>query len=525
VDPITFSRPEILTAGQAAQLIKDGDTVLIAGSGGGVMDADFVYAAIERRFLEAGRPKDLTLVHVTGIGDPSGETGVSRFAYPGLVRRVIGGHWGWSQKMAQLALDNRIEAYNLPQGVLSLLTREIAGGRKGLLTPVGLGTFVDPRLEGGKLNDRATDDLVEVVNLNGDELLYYQAFPINVAIIRGTSADAHGNISVEQEAVDLDAFSSVQAAYNSGGVTIAQVKVHAGNEIFHPRKVKIPGFMVSAIVVNPDQWQTCEGEYNSVFSGEVRTSPDEITPLAFDIRKLVTRRAALELTPGALVNLGFGISDGVANIAAEEGFGDRIMFSIEQGIVGGVPAKGAIFGAGYNPDAIIDAPSQFDFYHGGGLDMTFLGMAQVDRHGHVNVSKFGNRIAGCGGFIDISQNARKIVFCASFTTGGLKIAIEDGCVRILQEGKVRKFIRDVEQITFSGAWASRQGHEVLYVTERSVFQLTPDGLRLIEAAPGIDIERDVLAHMDFTPQLADPVRTMDPRIFRPEKMNLLKDWN
>jgi len=517
-----MTRPQILSPEQASELVTSGSTVLITGSGGGVMDADRIYAALEQRFLETGKPKDLTLMHVTGIGNGR-EQGINRFAHQGMVKRVIGGHWGWSPSMIQLALENKIEAYNLPQGVLSGLTREIASGRKGMLTSLGTKTFVDPRLQGGKLNTQTTEDLVSLVTLNGEELLFYKAFPIDVAVIRGTTADEAGNISVEQEAVDLDILSSAQAAYNSGGMVIAQVKRLARRHTLHPRMVKVPGFMVDVVVVHPDQWQTSEGEYNPAFSGEIRVPLKAIQPLDFDIRKIVARRAALELTPGSVVNLGFGIADGVANIAAEEALIDDVVFTIEQGLVGGVPAKGAIFGAGYNPDMITDAPAQFDFYHGGGLDATFLGMAQADQHGNVNVSKFGNQLPGCGGFIDISQNAREVIFCATFTAGGLQVDIEEGQLHIVREGKIQKFIPEVEHITFSGEYAREKGQHVLYVSERAVFELGPRGMELIEIAPGVDLKIDILAQMQFTPHIREPLATMDTRIFQPEKMYLRKE--
>lgn len=517
-----MTRSKILSPEQASELVPSGSTILITGSGGGVMDADRTYAALEQRFLETGEPKDLTLMHVTGIGNGR-EQGINRFAHQGMVKRVIGGHWGWSPAMIQLAVENKIEAYNLPQGVLSGLTREIAAGRKGMLTSLGTKTFVDPRLQGGKLNEGTTEDLVSLVTLNGEELLFYKAFPIDVTIIRGTTADEDGNISVEQEAVDLDILSSAQAAYNSGGVVIAQVKRLARRQTLHPRMVKVPGFMVDALVVHPDQWQTSEGEYNPAFSGEIRVPLDAIQPLEFDIRKIVARRAALELTAGSVVNLGFGIADGVANIAAEEGLIDDVVFTIEQGLVGGVPAKGAIFGAGYNPDMITDAPAQFDFYHGGGLDATFLGMAQADQHGNVNVSKFGNQLPGCGGFIDISQNAKEVIFCATFTAGGLRVEIEEGQLHVLQEGKIQKFIPEVEHITFSGEFARERGQRVLFVSERAVFEVSSRGLELIEIAPGIDLEKDVLAQMQFSPHIREPLATMDARIFQPGKMHLRKE--
>lgn len=508
-----------MSADEASGLIDSGDTVLITGSGGGLMDADYIYEAIEERFLSTGQPKELCLVHATGIGSRE-HSGISRFAHEGLVCRVIGGHWAWSPEMIELALENKIEAYNLPQGVLSLLTREIAGRRSGLITHVGLETFVDPRYQGGKLNEITTEDLVERMTIDEVERLFYRTFPIDVAIIRGTTADEAGNISVEHEAASLDVLSSAQAAHSSGGIVIAQVKRIARRESLHPRLVQVPGSLVDVVVVNPEQWQTVEALYNPSFSGEIRMPLDAIEALEFGLRKIVARRAALELHPGSVVNLGFGIADGVANVAAEEGSIQSITFSIEQGIVGGIPAKGDVFGAGYNPNAIIDATHQFDFYHGGGLDMTFLGMAQIDRRGNVNVSKFGSQLPGCGGFIDISQNTPEVIFCGTFTAGGLDLDVVDGILTIRQDGRVDKFVADVEQITFSGNYARAHDQRVLYVTERAVFRLTDRGLELVEIAPGVDLEEDVLAHMAFTPAIASSLETMDPRIFRPEKMNL-----
>jgi propionate CoA-transferase len=512
---------ELMTREQASSLIKNFDTVLITGSGG-LMEADFVYEAIEKRFLQSGEPNNLTLLHVTGIGNGK-EKGTSRFAHKGLVKRVIGGHWFWSPAMIELALNNDIEAYNLPQGVLTLLEREIAAGRKGLFTTLGLKTFVDPRLEGGKINDVTTEDLVELVEVGGEEHLFYKAIPVDVAVIRGSTADEDGNISVEQEAVDLDTLSAAQAAYNSGGIVIAQVKRIAQRKTLNPRLVKVPGFMVDAVVLNPGQWQTSAGEYNPAFSGEKRVPISSIPPLPFDVRKIVARRAAMELKAGMIINLGFGIADGVANVAAEEDIIDHIVFTVEQGIVGGVPAKDNIFGTAHNPDVILDATSQFDFYHGGGLDITFLGMAQIDRFGNVNVSKFGNRLPGCGGFIDISQNAKQVIFLATFTAVGLNVKVQNGKMSILQEGKVKKFIADVEQVTFSGQYASEKKQRVLYVTERAVFRLTESGLELVEIAPGVDLERDILAQMEFSPVVSETLKTMKPAIFNREKMKLIKD--
>jgi propionate CoA-transferase len=502
------------TAAEAAALIDPGDTVLITGSGGGLMDADHVYEGLEERFLNQGTPRDLTLIHATGIGSRD-HTGLSRFAHEGLVRRVIGGHWAWSPEMIELALTNKIEAYNLPQGVLSLLTREIAAGRPGLVTPVGLHTFVDPDRDGGKLNDATTEDLVERTTLNGEPVLFYEGPPIDVTILRGTTADEAGNVSVEHEAANLDVVSAAQAATNSGGIVIAQVKRIAKDGTLPPRSVQVPAPLTDAVVVNPEQWQTVDSRYNPSFSGELRTPADAMASLDFGLRKIVARRAAQELPPNTIVNLGFGIADGVANVVAEQDRLDEVTFSIEQGLVGGVPAKGDIFGAAYNPDAIIDATHQFDFYHGGGLDVTVLGMAQIDRHGHVNVSKFGRQLPGCGGFIDISQNTPKVVFCGTFTADGLDVTVSDDGLDIASEGRIPKFVSEVEHVTFNGRYAEEQDQEVLYVTERAVFRLRDGGLTLTEIAPGVDLERDVLAQMAFTPEVSSSLRRMDDSIFRP----------
>jgi propionate CoA-transferase len=508
---------KLCSVDQAVGLIKNGDTVNLVASGGGFQDAELVYEALEKRFLETGEPNNLTLVHVTGVGYGN-ETGIGRLAHEGLVKRVIGGHWLWSKVMSQLAIDEKIEAYNLPQGVMACMMREIAAGRPGLLTTVGLHTFIDPRLEGGRMNKRAEESLVDLVDFQGQEMLLYRSFPIDVCIVRGTTADEDGNISVEQEGLDLHLLSAAQATYNSGGIVIAQVKRIALRGTLDPRMVRVPAHMVTAVVVDPAQWQTVECEYNPSLCGEVRVPLDAMPTLEFGIRKFIARRAAMELKPGAVVNLGIGVSDGIANIAAEEGIIDDFVFSIEMGVVGGVPAKGLIFGAAWNPDCIMSMPTQFDFYHGGGLDLGFLGMGEADEHGNVNVSKLGKRITGSGGFIDISQNAKEMVFCGTFTNGDIELDVNDGRISIVKDGEVKKFRKQVEQVTFSGEFAAEKGQRVLYVTERAVFRLENGRMVLIEIAPGIDLEKDVLAKMEFRPEIAGDLKIMDAAIFRPERM-------
>ena len=509
----------VLSADDAVALLKDGDTLAIDGSGGGLVEPDALIAALSRRFERTGHPRDLTVIHATGIGDRASR-GVSLLAREGLCRRVIGGHWGQNPEMARLAAANKIEAYNFPQGVLNQLYREIAAGRPGVITHVGLGTFVDPRLEGGKLNSITKEDLVEVVTIGGREWLFYKAFPIDVAFIRGTTADEDGYISLEQEGAILGILPVAQAARNSGGIVIAQVKRLAEAASLPAKSVRVPGPMVDVLVVHERQWQTYEAEYNPAFAGEIRVPLERIKALPFDVRKIVARRAAMEIVPGALLNLGVGMPDGVAAVAAEEGVSEMFTLTVEQGGYGGIPAPGVIFGAVSNPRAILDGPAQFDFYDGGGLDLTCLGMAQADCGGNVNVSKYGTTITGTGGFVDISQGAKTVVFCATFTAGGLEIDIRDGQLRIVREGKHRKFLRQVDQITFSGDHARSKGQRVLYVTERAVLELQPEGLAIVEIAPGIDLRRDVLDKMEFEPLVSRNLKPMDRRLFDPEPMGL-----
>lgn len=512
----------VLTASEAVGLIRSGSTVALVGSGGGILEPSSLYRALGERFVATGSPRDLTLVHANGIGDTQG-SGTGYLAHKGLVKRAIGGHWGMAQAMADLALNNEIEAYNLPQGVLSLLFREIAGGRPGLITHVGLGTFVDPRLQGGKINSITTEDLVEVITIDGEEKLFYRSFPVNVALIRGSTADEYGNVTMELEASYVDTLAMAQAAHNSGGIVVVQVKRLAAGGSLDPRLVRVPGILVDAIVVDTAQKQTCVSEYDPTLSGEIKAVTGSLSPLPLDLRKVVARRAALELIPGAVVNLGYGISDGVAAVSAEEGIFDSVAFVVEQGAVGGIPAGGVIFGAVKNPYAIMDAPYQFDFFDGGGIDMAFLGLAQVDLQGNINVSRFGTRLAGCGGFIDISQNAKQVVFCGLFTAGSSEIQLCPVGLKILKDGKVEKFVREVDQITFSGRYARARGQKVLYITERAVFELGEAGPILIEIAPGVDLEEHIFAKMKFRPEVSRELRVMDARIFRDEPMGFGAD--
>ena len=512
-------RNKIVSAQDAVAVIRAGDTLATSGFVG-IGTPDELLAALAARFVETGEPRNLTLVFAAGQGDGK-ERGLNRLGHDGLLKRVIGGHWGLIPKLGQLALENRIEAYNLPQGCISHLYRDIAAGKPGLISKVGLGTFVDPRLGGGKINAITTEELVRVMEIDGQEWLFYKAFRIDVAFIRGTTADTHGNITMEREALTLDNLAMAMAARNSGGVVIAQVERIAKAGSLNPRLVKVPGTLVDCVVVADAEHhrQTYATAYSPAFSGEIQVPLDSLQVLPLDERKVIARRCAMELPVEGVVNLGIGMPEGVAAVANEERVLDLITLTAEPGVVGGVPAGGLDFGAAYNVEAVIDQNQQFDFYDGGGLDLAVLGMAECDAAGNINVSRFGPRLAGAGGFINISQNARKLLFAGTFTAGGLEIEAANGRLRIVQEGRARKFRASVEQITFAGRRAAALGQPVLYITERCVFELTPQGLRLAEVAPGIDIDRDILAQMDFEP-LVDRPALMPGCLFEAGPMDL-----
>jgi propionate CoA-transferase len=513
---------KVISATQAASLVQDGDSVLVSGSGGGHCVPEAILEALEARFLESQHPRNLCLIHAVGIGDRQLK-GAARFRHPGMLKRSITGALVDSPPLIPMAQRDEIESYTLPQGVIAQLTREIAAGRPGLITKTGLHTFVDPRQRGARQSPSAKDDLVELLEIAGEEWLRFKPYPLDVVFLRGTSADEDGNISMEQEAIPGEMLSSAQAGRRLGAAVVFQVKRLAKRGTLPQRSVKVPGVLVDYVVVDEHQRQTYHSDYNPSYAGEMRIPLEAMRKLPFTERKIVARRAAMEISPGAICNLGAGISTGVSTIAAEEGFLDKIVLTNEQGFIGGAPLTGPDSGAAQNYDAMVDQPYQFDFYDGGGLDIAFLSFAEVDRQGHVNVSRFGDTIVGIGGFVNISQNARKVVFSGTFTAGGLKITTENGRLKILQEGRSRKFVNDVEQICYNGTFAREQGRIAVFVTERAVFRVGGSGLELYEIAPGIDLEKDIMAQMSFRPSVASDLKLMDARLFAPDPMGLAKD--
>lgn len=509
---------KFVTAADAVKEIPNEAVIATSGFVGGLVP-EAVLKEIQISYKESGAPRDLTVIFAAGQGD-GGERGLNHLGEEGLLKCIIGGHFNLTPRLGNLIMENKVAAYNLPQGTISQWFRDIAGRRPGTLTKVGLRTFVDPRQDGGKLNDKTTEEIVDVVNLNNEEWLWYKPRAITVAIIRGTTADQDGNISMEEEIGTGEALAIAEAAHASGGIVIVQVKNIAVRGTLVAKDVKIPGVLVDYVVQSDvdDHFMTWDYVFNPGFNGHLKVPVESLSALPLNNRKIVARRCAMELIPNAVVNLGIGMPEGVSSVAAEEGINSMVL-TTEAGTIGGIPAGGKSFGAATNAHAILDQPYQFDFYDGGGVDLAILGLAEADVHGNINVSKFKGRVAGCGGFINITQNSKKVIYCGTFTAGGLKEKIEDGKLVIVQEGRSKKFLQQVEQITFSGDYAISVNQPVLYVTERAVFNLTSQGLELIEIAPGIDLEKDILAHMDFKPIMND-IKLMDACIFEDKPMGL-----
>jgi acyl CoA:acetate/3-ketoacid CoA transferase len=492
-------RANITSAAEAVARIPDGATVAVSGSGGGLLEADAVLAALQTRFVETGHPRGLTLVHALGIGDGK-ETGLLRLAHEGLLKRVIGGHWSWGPPLQKMARDELIEAYSFPAGVIVALFREIGAGRPGVITHIGLGTFADPRHGGGKCNARATEDLVETIELDGKTWLRYKPFSIDVGIVRGSMVDPFGNITLMHEPADLDAYAVAMGAHNSGGRVIAQVRGQHDTQFVPARLARIPGILVNDVVIAPDQRQCRASEYDPSISGETLPFGDAGEPeMPTGIRRIVAQRAAREMTEGAAVNFGYGIPGGIPALLEEQGRTGSYWGTVEQGIHNGRLMDGPMFGAARYAQAIVPSVDQFDFYSGGGVDVAFLGMGELDSEGNVNVSRLGELIVGPGGFVDITQGARKVVFCGTFEAKGLEVESNGAGLSIRSHGEVPKLVERVQHISFSGARAREQGQQVIYVTERAVFELRPDGIELTEAAPGVDVQADILDRMRFRP--------------------------
>jgi propionate CoA-transferase len=505
--------------------IPNDSTIALVGFGG-MGQCDKILKAIGQNFKQKGHPNNLTVFHTAGQSDKT--NGIEYIAEEGLISRVIGGHWGLAPKMRGLIEENKIDCYCFPQGQLTHLLRAMANKMPGQISPIGIGTFIDPRIEGGKFNERTKqkEDLIKVVKIEQEEFLLYPSIAFDYVFIRGTSIDENGNITAEEEPLKLEILSAAHAAKAYGGKVIAQVKYVVKKDTMHPKDVVVPGYLVDGYVIvdDPDteHRQVPSTVYNPVFSGDVRTPSVSLEPIPLDIRKVIGRRAVQEVTDPAVVNLGIGIpGDVIGPITHEEGLNSLITLTLESGIVGGVPIGANEFGVARNADAILDHEYLFDYYHGTGIDITFMGAAEVDQTGNVNVSKFGTRSVGCGGFIDITQSAKKVIFCTTFTGGGLKVEVENGKLSIIQEGKIKKFKNQVQQITYSGRFAADHDNDVIYVTERAVFVLTKDGLVLTEIAPGIDIEKDILAQMEFKPLISSDLREMDSRLFVDGPMKLL----
>ncbi|NGP46647.1 acyl CoA:acetate/3-ketoacid CoA transferase [Bacillaceae bacterium SIJ1] len=513
-----------ITVDEIPRLINDGDTITTVGMTL-ASAAETILKKIERSFLEDGHPRDLTLVHSAGQSDR--QNGIQHFAHEGLVTKLIGSHWGLQPKWMDMITNNKVDAYCLPQGQIAQLYRSMACGLPGKMSKVGLGTFIDPRVEGGKMNERTREleDISEIMEYDNEEYMFYKKIPLDVCIIRGTTADEMGNISMEEEAMKLEVLPAVLATKRFGGKVIVQVKRTAKAGSLHPKSVVVPGVFVDAIVIceDPihDHRQTSSWYYDPSYSGDLRAPSSSVQPLDLNIRKFIGRRAMLEIQKGDVINLGTGIpNDVIGNIANEENVSDQCMITVESGIYGGVQAGGVDFGIGQNVYAMISHDQQMDYYNGAGVDVTFMGAGELDREGNVNATKMGHLCTGAGGFIDITQNAKKVVFCATFSTGGTKVSFENNQVHIEQHGTIKKMVSTVSQISFNGKLAREKGQEVYFVTERAVFKLVKEGVMLIEIAPGVDLEEDILDQMAFRPLISEDVKLMDTRLFSEGKFGL-----
>ncbi|NIZ18990.1 acyl CoA:acetate/3-ketoacid CoA transferase [Entomospira culicis] len=519
-----MQRVQFVSAKEAIALIQNNDIVTTGGFIGTAVPEELM-VVLKERYFASQSPQNLTIIFAAGQGDGK-ERGINHLAQEGLVKRMVAGHWGLTPKMGKLAMDNKIEAYNFPQGVIAQAMRALGAGMPGILARTGIGTYIDPRNAGGKVNSKTTEDLVKLITIDNEEFLWFTLPKPTFALLRGTCADKHGNISMKHEALTTEMLAQAIATRNNGGTIVVQVEEVLEDTYINPHDVVIPGSFVDYVVQSSDKsmhMQTFGTQFNEAFVMEEPQdmASDSVDALPLDERKIIARRSALTLDKHkVMLNYGIGMPEGIPQVLREEGLIDAFIPTVEPGIVGGTPAGGLDFGASVYPWAIIDQPYMFDFYDGGGLDHAFLGLAQCDQFGNINVSRFGPKFAGCGGFINITQNAKEVVFCGTFTAGGLKIAVDNGKLNILEEGKHKKFVQHVEQITFSGKEAVKAKKPVTYITERAVFMLNEQGFMLTEIAPGVDLQRDILDQMEFVPLISENLREMDARIFVEQVMNL-----
>ena len=507
-----FYKPEDII-----KFVKDGMTVCPIGMTL-VSASETILKALEKSFLETGHPCNLTLLHSCGQSDR--KDGIQHFAHEGMIKRIVGSHWGLQPRWMEMIANNKVEAFCLPQGQIAQLYRSMACGLPGKMSKVGLGTFIDPRFEGGKMNARTKplQDIVEIMKYDDEEYMFYKKIPIDVCIIRGTECDEMGNLTTDEEAMKLEVLAGVLAAKRFGGKVIAQVKRIVQTGTLNPKSVTVPGVFIDGIVVcdnpNVDHRQTSSWVFDPSYSGQARVPQNSIPPLPLTVRKVIGRRALEEVYPGCVINLGTGIpNDVIGNISNEEEINQEIMITVESGIYGGVQAGGIDFGIGQNLLAMIGHHEQMDYYNGAGVDVTFMGFGELDKEGNINATKMGPRCTGCGGFIDITQNAKKVVFCGTFTASGCEFSFKDNKLQIVKEGTIQKMVDTVDQYSFNGKIAREKGQQVIIVTERAVFKLVPEGVMLIEIAPGIDLQKDVLDLMAFTPIISKEIKTMDPNIY------------
>ena len=511
-------KPEFITAKEAVDRIKSGSTICTIGMTL-VSACESILKELENRFLETGSPNQLTYMHTCGQSDRKAGA-VFHLAHEGLTKRIIGGHWGLCPKMMELISANKVEAYNLPQGQMANMFHSMALREPGKISKVGLGTFIDPRIEGGKMNDRTKplEDIVDVVEIDGEEYLRYREIPIDTLLIRGTYADENGNISTQEEAMVLELLPAVMATKRFGGQVICQVKKVVKAGTISPKEVVVPGVLVDAVVVceEPEEnhRQTSSWNYDPAYSGQAWAPESKTEPIPLNVRKVIGRRAMMELEPDVVINVGTGIpNDVIGAIIAEENISDDVTITVESGIYGGVPAGGIDFGISRNAQALIPHDRQFEYYNGAGIDFTFMGAGEMDQEGNVNATRMGDKAPGAGGFIDITARAKNVIFCSTFTGKGLKVEFDENGLRIVEEGKIRKMVKAVQQISYNGKIAGDTGQNMVYVTERAVFKLTPEGPMLVEIAKGVDIQKDILDQMDFEPLIAKDLKYTDTRIY------------